>query len=744
MRFARFFLIITLSAIPLAAQPFALAPPSIGATPGEVKGAVASSNGSIYLMVWTEVRQGIAQVRGIHVNFDGVPVEASSFPISPAAEAAVSADVSAPAVANDGEDFMVVWSVNSKLHTAIVPAAGSIHVTATNVDATTVFVVWSGNAYVVLHRTSLGTLAATLVDFLSGDTLQNGTPVSTSPSVESPALTVNNAGHALAFWIGDGQLHLADVSTAHVTSGTITSTVLPSPQQVHATAMIGSDGLGFLALWDAYPATPQANEFSIFARPLDSNGAPAGPAQLVTAADRSLSHPVLFWNGQYWLLINSDPSAGLTVHPLDANGFPAPVSPYAITTHSASAKEAVALLAGGTTNGQVNDFVLWRDLGYEHPELVGEVTDGNGRPTSGEIFVSLAPADQMAAAAVWTGADYLAVWTEKAGNSRIVASRANERVPIVIGTGQFTSGTPGNPAVAAAGGKAVVVWIDAGATPFQQTAIYRTTLANGAHTAPLASLMSSDVRNEAPSIATNGQTFAVVWTTRQGEIAGMTMDAAGNASNTTVLLTSKPSDTFTYGSPRLAWAGNTYVLARLRTLNDGRTLLELQLLNADLTLGLGPWILANEDSPASVSLAGSPTGALVTWIQHLGSEPSVRAARFTSQLPGDPPRGPATIIDPVNGTPVITAEPVHKLVAGWDGSNWRIGVDNTLITLPPSGSSAQLMVKIPAATRIAAIAGGGPRLFVAFDADDPVERISRVYGQFVSDTVLRHRPVRAR
>jgi hypothetical protein len=52
----------------------------------------------------------------------------------------------------------------------------------------------------------------------------------------------------------------------------------------------------------------------------------------------------------------------------------------------------------------------------------------------------------------------------------------------------------------------------------------------------------------------------------------------------------------------------------------------------------------------------------------------------------------------------------------------------------------QQVQSIPLAT-IAAIAGGGPRTFVAFDFEDHVELTVRANGQFISDVPLRHRAV---
>ena len=157
---ARFFVMMTLLTLPLAAQPFPLATPPVGPTPGDVLGGGAASNGDLYLAAWSELRSGLVQIRGIHVTPAGVPVEASSFRISAPADVAGEGLVSPPAVGSDGKNFVVVWTSKSHLYAAFVPAEGDVRVLATNIDARSVRIVWGGTAYVVLRVTSAGTLAA--------------------------------------------------------------------------------------------------------------------------------------------------------------------------------------------------------------------------------------------------------------------------------------------------------------------------------------------------------------------------------------------------------------------------------------------------------------------------------------------------------------------------------------------------------------------------------------------------------
>ncbi|MEA2337789.1 MAG: hypothetical protein QOE82_1796 [Thermoanaerobaculia bacterium] len=727
---ARFFALTILLTLPLAAQPFQLAPSPIGPTPGDVLGGSAASNGKLYLAAWSEVREGLVQIRGTRIATNGAPVEAESFRISPASDTAGEGLVSPPAVASDGKNFVVVWASRSHLFTAFVPAIGDPRVLATTIDARNVHIVWSSTAYVVLRETSVSGLAATLVDF-DGTLLFDGVAVATSPrGITTPSLAVNKDGKAMALWLDstDGDAHVADVTVDRVLSGGVSSNILQSPRPVYGSAgAIGSDGTDFLAVWTAYPAS--GNNFSILARPLDANGAPSGPVQTVNPSANPLTDPFLFWNGQKYLLIDS--TGPVMAQALNANGTPTPDGPYVITTHSGSVKDAEALVAGDL-DGTTKTFLVWRDFRFGHGEFFGQAGDLNALPTTDEIVVSRSQADQVIGGSAWTGSDYLTVWTESAGVARIVAARANDRVPIVIANPQLTGSTPGGASVAAAGGKALIAWVDVAIRGIQQTTLYRSILANGAQTASQPSLVTTDVRNnETPSVATNGQTFAIAWTTLAGEIAATTVDSSGNTVTQPITLTVKPSDTFTYSAPKLAWIGSSYVLVRTRTFNDGRNILELQRLSADLTLLGGTLALTDNGTSTGVSVAGSSAGAVIAWVQHTIVGSSTRAARFSAAN---------TLLDPINGISIASGEPEHGPAAGWDGKSWRIGVDSLIFTLPTIGGVQQVQ-SIPLASRIAAITSGGPRTFIAFDVEDHVDLTVRAFGQFVNEVPVRHRAV---
>ena len=741
---ARFFTILALAALPLSAQPFLLSPPAIGPTHGDVLGAGAASNGKEYVVAWAESRLGVAQVRFARFGVDGVPADPQSTLISSPSEIVVDGDISAPSVATDGLNFIVVWAARSRLHTVWLPAGGAPLITTTPVEARSASVVWAGNAYIVLTETTVAAvLTVAALDFDSR-LLKGDVQVTVSRAiVSSPSLAVNKSGRPMALWLDswDGDAHIAEVSLARVLSGVITSQVLQSPKRAVVTALIASDGDFFLAMWTTDPVNPASNAFDLLARPLNSGGTPSGPVVTVASSIRPI-HPILFWNGQKYLLVLSDPTGGVTARGVNFDGSTDPAGPYLLTEHSASSKEAQALVAGDLF-GANKTFLIWRDFRFAHTELFGQVGGTDARSISDEIVVSRSPATQKGKAAVWTGADYLGVWTEAAGITRIMAARANERVPIIISGPQFTRSAPSDPAVAAAGGKAVIVWLDVPPTGSQQSALYRAVLQNGALAASTPATITIDVRHDQPSIATNGQTFAVAWTTFAGEIAVTTIDASGTSAATPVTLTVKPSDTLTYSSPRLAWIGNLYVLAWLRTLSvDGRIIVELQRLSPSLTPIGSPIPLTDTSTSSSLSVASGPSGALVTWTLHTAFNEGVRAARFLSSTSlADPPLPPGTLLDPINGVTVVPGSPANGATAAWDGKAWRIGVDDALVSLPESGG-VQLSQTIPTATRIAAIAGGGPRLFIVFDVDDTSELTTRVFGQLLNEVPLRHRAVK--
>ncbi|HEV7429168.1 MAG TPA: hypothetical protein VGQ46_22670 [Thermoanaerobaculia bacterium] len=736
-------ILVTLAALPIAAQTPPLAAPSIGATYGNITAAAAAASGTVYLVAWTESRQGLAQVRGIHVNVDGSPIEASSFPISAASDANTAGTLSAPVVASDGTNFLVVWGANSRLRTALVPPSGPIRRTTTNIDALSIAVVWSGSGYVVLHLASTGTIAFTLLD-ANGQPFRSAVPIAASATgINSVTLAANRSGRILGFWIADGNAHLADLSGDPTATGRIIATTLDSPRTVRGPGTLASDGKEFLAVWSTDPATPQGDNLSIFARGLDETGNVKGPipvpVQEISAAAPPLVRPMLTWNGANWILITSGAN-DIEAIELDIDG--APLTPFYTVTSFSSHKDAVALLGGTSlfSGPKSNLFLVWRDFRLDHAQLFGQPTDIDAAANAGEILVSRAIANQNGQASVWTGSDYLGVWLESGAVTSVIAARAREHTPIHIADARGAGGNLKYATVAAAGGKSVIIWLDLSPQTAIKTTIFRSTLLDGSNLASPPQAITTDITEDQPSIATDGQTFAIAWTTATGEIAITTIDATGFGSAVPITVTVKPANTLYYSSPRLAWIGNGYALARLRTINVGPTIVEVQRLSPALTPIGSPVALSDTDRSDFLAIAGRSGEALVTWIQGTPASSTARAYRMLfpvlDGLP--PPPQPPPLQDPFNGIALAT-NPSHAPTAAWDGTSWWVGVDNRFFVLPPT-SGAPRPVQTLTAGSIVSIATGGPRPFVLFDVYDPAEIASTVHGNLLDEA--RRRSVR--
>jgi hypothetical protein len=731
------FFLVSLAALPLTAQPTLLAAPSIGATYGDVTGAAAASNGSLYLVAWTESRQGLAQVRGIHIHVDGSAVEASSFPISAASDVNAAGLLSAPAVASDGTNFVVVWSANSRLRTALIPASGPIRTTTTNTDAGPVAAVWSGNAYVVLHLASTGVLAATLLD-VNGQPFRSAIAIATSAhGIHSLTLAANRSGRVLGFWLADGFAHIVDLSGDPTSTGRVLSTTLDSSRPATDEGTLASDGKEFLAVWNAVspiPPPPNDDSRSIVARRIDEFGTAAETLQEVSAASPPLSRPLLIWNGANWILITSGKNDAEALE-IDTDGTA--LTDFYTVTSSSSHKDAVALLGGvsGTSEAETKLFFVWRDFRLEHAQLFGQPTDLDAVRSDPEVLVSRASANQNGQSSAWTGSDYVGVWMESGALTSVMAARAREHTPIHIADARTPGGTVKFASVAAAGGKSVIIWLDLSPTTAVKTTIYRSTLLDGSVLPSPPQAITTDITEDRPSIATDGQTFAIAWTTATGEIAITTVDATGFGSATPITVTVKPADTLAYSSPRLAWIGNGYgyVLARLRAINRGPVVVEAQRLSPSLTPIGSPVTLSDADRADFLAIAGRTGEALITWIQGTPASSSARAYRlsFPSLSGSPPPPPPPPLPDPINGIALVT-NPAHPPSAAWDGTSWWIGIEDRVFILAPTAASAGLVQTIPSAA-IVSIASGGPRPFVLFDVYDPAEIASTVHGNLLDE-----------
>ena len=168
-----------------------------------------SFDGTNYLVVWTDFRNGTADIYGTRVSTAGAVLDASGFPISTAAS-----QQSEPAVAFNGTNYLVVWSdtAGAIYGTRVTPAGGVLDGVNTGIAISTAPGIQSApdvtfdgtNSLVVWQDSRAGADRADVYGARvnsSGTVLDvSGIPISTGANVKgAPAVASTGAG-SMVVW----------------------------------------------------------------------------------------------------------------------------------------------------------------------------------------------------------------------------------------------------------------------------------------------------------------------------------------------------------------------------------------------------------------------------------------------------------------------------------------------------------------------------------------------------------------
>ena len=195
----------------------------------QVQGSGVAFDGTNYLVVWTDLREGARKVYGARVSPDGTVLDEDGFAIS-------AAGGSGPAVAFDGTNYLVVWSNQDSIVGARVDPDG------------------------------------TVLD-------PGGIPISTQPGVELyPTLAFDGTNYLVAWITG----YAEDVYGARVSpSGTVLD---PAGIEIAVRAgfqetspSVAFDGTNYLVVWQEIPCN------RILGRRVSQSGVPDGEGSFLIA-----------------------------------------------------------------------------------------------------------------------------------------------------------------------------------------------------------------------------------------------------------------------------------------------------------------------------------------------------------------------------------------------------------------------------------------------------------------------------
>jgi hypothetical protein len=497
---------------------------------------VVASNGTVYLVAWSDSRSGTFRAYATRVSNAGVVLDGTGFTLSSNTEQYPGA------VASNGTNFLVVWQdyrnvTSGDLYGARVTGSGSV------VDGTGLLV--AGEATVEEWYPSVGSNGT---DYLVAWT-----------AFRSPVTqTFQTLGSRVS----------ASASSSSAVVDT-TSLVL-SANTHHQHPSVAPAGSGYLVVWDG----TSSGTTDLYSASISSSGTvtSGGSFAITPLSTLAQTEPVVASNGDNFLVVWTDTDVagnsikiyGTRVSP---DGGIYDVPGLKITSTANRERQAPSVTSNGT-----DYFVTWMDYRDTDWDIYGARVLGTGPGSSAVLdpngfAVNAATVYQGDPVVASNGTDYLVVWRQSAGSvghvygARVTsAGVVTDTTPIGISTNSAEHYTP---RATFNGTNYFVVWAEyLSTTNFD---IHGTRVSTSGSVLDTPSIViSSESRDQySPDVASNGTDFFVVWTDyRSGsnnDIYGARVSGAGVVQDTSGLALC--TATAQEHSPRVTFDGTNYMAA---------------------------------------------------------------------------------------------------------------------------------------------------------------------------------------
>lgn len=567
--------------------------------------APAVAGGAEFLVVWESCPDYCA-VWGARIGVDGVVKDLAGIPISPAAVAQ-----SAPAVASDGTDYLVVWQDYDQMtYTADVRGA--------RVSA----------AGVVLDAAGFDVAAP------AGDQIQ-------------PTVVAGGGGYLVAWqdWRGVGPTSPnPDVYAARVGADGVV--VEPDGVEVAPTYQTSArpsaawDGVGWvIATWPF----SQSTGYDVVATRLAADLAPREPTGFpIATSANSQDVPAVARGAEAWLVVwrdSRDGAPALYAVRVGDDGTVLDEPALAVATGAPGAGAPSVAWGGGDW------LVVWDDARAGGSDIYAArvAADGTVRDPGG-IVVSSVPIAQVAPRAAWGQDSWLIVWLDNRSGAFAwyvygarLAPDGTLLDPLAIGI-TFATPSQHGPAVAWAAGRWLVVWEDD--RRFERDLFGARVTGDGEvlddEGFPVAMV---DSTQEAPALAAFGDEVLVVWQdwrTGDAEIYGARVGSGGVRDPGGIRITATAGH---QTAPAVAHDGYHFLV----TWSDAPDGTGVDLAATWVTLGgrvidpVGVVVSAETGDERGAVVASDGRGAsLVAYQRYDGGEP-FRASRVRARLVTDGP-----------------------------------------------------------------------------------------------------------
>ena len=722
-----------------------------------------ASNGSDYLVVWTDERvsTGIPDLYGTRVNQAGEVLDPLGILISSALNGQKDA-----AVAFDGTNYFVVWTDErnggrtavfgtrvSQAGAVLDPNGVKLSPTLSSAYMSRPAIAFDGTNFLVVWEHQ--------ADYFALPDLQ-GSLVSKAGVPQGSTLIVSNAANAQAFasLAFDGTNYLAvwedNRSGKHTYAARISTTgsVLdPSGIRVDSgthgeyTPRVVFDGTSFFAVWedDRNAATTGRDVYGARISPAGTVLDPSGLA-LIQAAGNQV-RPALVRTGTGLLLgwqearkeSTTDVYAARisgTGTVLDPTGFPVLEAPLA--------QGDVAM----ATNG-AGFLVAWSDA--RNRDVVGTrlsatttVLDPAG------VTLSLAPNSETQPAVAFDGTNYLVAWQDNRGETldiygvRVSGSGAvldPVAIPIAVAPRPQLS-----PAVAFDGTNYLVIWEDRRLTGVGD--IFGTRVSKAGEVLDPSGLMLavSGGAQESPAVAFDGTNYLVVWSGWEGtsttDIKGVRVSPSGSVLDAAYIPIC--TNARYQRVPAVAFNGENYLVVWTDSPNDGTS----DLYGARVSPGgavldaAGLLIDGGTGNTFSPALASDGTNVLVVWYETAAPtiKTTIRARRVgpTGTVLDAASIALTTLVD-LQAYPAVVYDGKNFLVAWQDGRNTATSQQDlygghiSRAGEVLDGNGFVISAKVGGELFVA-LAGGPPGVLAVYESADATlgANIQRVRGRMLT------------
>jgi hypothetical protein len=667
---------------------------------------VASSNGTDYLVVWTDQQSGNLDVRGARVSSAGQVLDTE-----PLAFATGTGSQYQPAVASDGTDYLVVWTD---------VGVGEAHIRGTRVSS-------------------------------AGRVLDTGAlALSTEAGSQNEPSVAFNGTDYLVVWddTGGSSSFVRDIRGTRVSrEGQVLDvgglSISSAVGDQHSPS-VASDGAGFLVVWRDV-REGRNYDADIYGARVNGAGEVLDPSglRLSTSSKDESSPEVVSRQGRYLVVWSRNVGIKQDIAGARVDGEGTVLGQLELVAGTASGGGAPRVASSGA-----GFFLVWSEYLLNDKDVfgarlgeMGEVLDVPGR------LLSTAANLQVQQVVASNGTDYLVVWSDLRGASwDIYGTRLSATGAVLDSSGIAISTAEGHqkePVVASDGTGYFVVWTDGRTSPSS---------IRGARVSREGQVLDADgVRLYAgtegavlPRVASNGTDYLVVWETRGGSIGGSIRwarvggDARVLASN--VLF---PDSAGRQTQPAVASNGDGYLVLWQQVASAGKPpLWEILgvLMSADgqvpdhrFSISPSPlWLVG----PRPLRVASDGVDYFVAWLQSYGD--GILGARVS---------GAGKVLDP-GGIPITNglgsrSTPAVARVGGGYLVAWRDYDSQTDHTdILGRWVSGDGRVVGPSAIVLASgslgapavASSGGARVLVAYGGfdDHPDIRTPRVRGRLVA------------